>query len=464
MQKTVRDVFPNRFLQRFLIALTVSAVACPPALALRSINLHENTGMKEKVIKQIHAGAEEGLDPGSERDAFARKMKFFEQWDRGAVKVQSVPLPEGKRYVQSGNAVKLLDSPPAVSVGEDAERTSLLDVPQNVVVRAPVNPENPYVWVSANHAFCNACIARGWNPAEKRYEIIEWHYSPSWDFPGPPVSPGLLINALPGLLSGLQDLRIVISHREDSTVYPDPAQLQETWEQELRASWPAESEMPARLIQSVVLFPRAGSPKTNLSVIAGADGFAFLLRSFPMLSDPPIDFLREQDFRVWSWDDVITTGVRPTLARSHLEDLPGMEEVAASWEKVDATPEREGIQRPFLPVFYDIGTFHLLTMVGRRKMFVVVVSPGEKEWVEDLLTFNHVPETRYRMIVSEDEAAGIGQARNEYAHQYRMHLVDKSREGWSDELFAGLEEDGVIPVGEWKDALRVTERYISGFM
>ena len=142
----------------------------------------------------------------------------------------------------------------------------------------------------------------------------------------------------------------------------------------------------------------------------------------------------------------------------------GMEEVTASWAKADATPQREEIQKPFLPIFYDLATFHLLPLVGKKKMFIVVVSPDEKDWVEDLLTFNRVPEANYRIIVSKDPVEGIREAQDQYAHQYRVHLVDKGRKRWSDELFAGLEEDGVIPVGDWQSALEITERYISRFM
>lgn len=138
---------------------------------------------------------------------------------------------------------------------------------------------------------------------------------------------------------------------------------------------------------------------------------------------------------------------------------PGLEKVTASWDGVATTPAKV-VEKRLLPLFYDIGTFHVLPLIVRSKIaFVVVVAPDEEEMVRDLLNAVRAPETQYRLVVSQGKAEGIVKAQTEYAGNYRVHLVNKARRNWLGELLAGLEADGIIPVGEWEPALQTTERY-----
>lgn len=147
----------------------------------------------------------------------------------------------------------------------------------------------------------------------------------------------------------------------------------------------------------------------------------------------------------------------------------GLEEAAlaqavAAWGEIAATPARETPKRLF-PIFYAPETFRVIPLVAKGGLpFVAIVgSDLEEARVRALLDGLGIHPENYwirQAGPTGDRAAFLSAIHEEFAAQYEVLPVAPG-EAWLQTLLAGLEDVGVLPLGDLDRALEVTDRYFA---
>jgi len=141
-----------------------------------------------------------------------------------------------------------------------------------------------------------------------------------------------------------------------------------------------------------------------------------------------------------------------------------LNEAVEVWADVKVTPAYH-LTKGTLPVFLE-GTYHAIPVAAKsgRPFLVFTASQAGLEQVQKLLNAMGVKPEQYQIWVVENVLVGLGRAQQEFSSRFHLYPVNPQRPHWLQELLAGLEEQGAIPVGDLEPALQATERYFRGFM
>ncbi len=142
-----------------------------------------------------------------------------------------------------------------------------------------------------------------------------------------------------------------------------------------------------------------------------------------------------------------------------------LEDLVFLWGKVQTTPAYDSV-RKFLPIFSRPSTFQAIPLVARAGLPFVVLAATELEEqaVQALLDASGVPRQQYVLRRVESREQGLERAMSEFSARYATYPVNPDRPNWLQELLAGLEEIGVIPVGDLEPALQRTQEYFAQFV
>jgi hypothetical protein len=124
------------------------------------------------------------------------------------------------------------------------------------------------------------------------------------------------------------------------------------------------------------------------------------------------------------------------------------------------------LTKRILPIFYEEETFHAIPFVakaGNRFLVVVDSQDGWKE-IQTLLDHLGVDAGQYRIWRREpgtDPVGILSEADQEFSSGSHPYPVDPRRPRWLEELLAGLEEEGILPVGNLAPALQAVQDYLT---
>lgn len=152
---------------------------------------------------------------------------------------------------------------------------------------------------------------------------------------------------------------------------------------------------------------------------------------------------------------------RETPSAAGLEERLGR--VAQAWEGVAVTPSYDGVTKRMLPVFYDQRTLPALPIAAKAgPVLVFVTSQVGLEEVRFLLQRLAVPPAHYqiRMMQNAREIPrAFARAEQELSGQFHLYPVNPQRPDWLEQLLAGLEEQGHLPVGDLGPAMDAARDY-----
>ena len=139
----------------------------------------------------------------------------------------------------------------------------------------------------------------------------------------------------------------------------------------------------------------------------------------------------------------------------------GLEEVVEAAEGISATPVYGGVEKGILPILSPGTHSAVPVLAGMEEVpFVVLVdSRGGLEEVKALAQALSVPPSRYRVwLRGVNPARILERAAGEFPDTH-PYWVD-ARPGWLTNLLAGLEETGILPVGDIAPAIEASRRHL----
>jgi hypothetical protein len=142
----------------------------------------------------------------------------------------------------------------------------------------------------------------------------------------------------------------------------------------------------------------------------------------------------------------------------------GLEEAVGAWRGILTTPAYSDVGRKPLPIFRFPETFQAIPLVAKAGLpfLVLAASESDGDGVQALLDGLGVSPEQYRIrrvgLEEVDLNSALAQAQQEFSH-YKTYLVDPNQPHWLQDLLAGLEEEGVLPIGDLAPALQATDRY-----
>ncbi|PIQ82031.1 MAG: hypothetical protein COV76_05705 [Candidatus Omnitrophica bacterium CG11_big_fil_rev_8_21_14_0_20_64_10] len=145
-----------------------------------------------------------------------------------------------------------------------------------------------------------------------------------------------------------------------------------------------------------------------------------------------------------------------------------LERTISAWEAVAATPPYEGIQIPLRPIFHNPATFEAIPLVAQSNLtfLVIAASEAEETRVRELLQGLEIRPERYQIQRLDGQPLSLAQMIGKEAREARNqgflpHPVGDpaNQPDWLAELLNQLEQDGILPVGNWQRALQATRLY-----
>lgn len=229
--------------------------------------------------------------------------------------------------------------------------------------------------------------------------------------------------------------------------------LREAWEKERQTNTEFAASLGAVIWEWLL-------DKNNVKAVSGPDREAFLAKAGAIRDN--LSGRYKAAFISW------IKQIRSPSVESKKAESSGLEEAQARrlavelWSGVVVTPAYEEKSRKRLVAFAGLESFSAIPLVARGRLpFLVFAESGLEEIrVRSILSDLNVDPDRYqiRLKGGRDFPRILAGLEEEFPGR-EILAVDSSQPNWFQELLAGLEEAGVIPLDDLTPASQATEYY-----